>query len=120
MTARAVHREGSAYLAITAAIVAFGWAAYGWQAGVMAACATVPAFFGVLFATRRETRDLRAALDAADDELDDYDALRALVGVLVDAAPRSTVERAAARGVRAAWPQFVEAADTEPEDVAAA
>jgi len=119
MTPRAVHREGIAYLVITAAIVAFGWAGLGWQAGVTAACATVPAFFGVLFVTRRETRDLRAALDAADGELGDYDALRALVGPLVDAAPRSTVERAAARAARAAWPQFVEVADTEPEDVAA-
>lgn len=119
MTARAVHREGIAYLVITAGLVAYTWAGFGWQAGVAAACATVPAFFGVLFVTRREIRGLRAALDAADDELGDYDALRALVGPLVDAAPRSTVERAAARAVRAAWPQFVEAADTEPEDVAA-
>ena len=118
MTARAVHREGIAYLVITAGLVAYTWAGFGWQAGVTAVCATVPAFFGVLFVTRRETRDLRAALDAADDELGDYDALRALVGPLVDAAPRSTVERAAARAIRAAWPQFVEV-DTEPEDVAA-
>lgn len=118
MTARALHREGIAYLVVTVAIVIFGWAAYGWQAGVAAACATVPAFFGVLFVTRRETRDLRAALNADADELDDYDALRALVGPLVDAPPRSTVERAAARAIRAVWPQFVEV-EAEPEDVAA-
>ena len=123
MTARARAAEPYLWLALVAVALGWQWVTNPGRIAFVATAFALAAAVATLLAHGAESRRLRAWYDAelgrADDELDEYDALRALVAPVVAAHPRS----AAARRLQAAWPRFARTADntddTEEESAAA-
>lgn len=119
MIARVRAVEPYLWLLAPLAIVAGVWMRLGAVAALLALCVAVAAAAATLLAYRAEARRLRAWYDAelgrADDELDEYDALRALVAPVVGSRARSHELNAAVRHLKAVWPRFAPAVETETQ-----
>lgn len=100
MSPDALAREGWWYAAAGTLAFTVGGITLGLAPAMYATAVAVIVFLAVLLITRGETRRLKAALGRADDELDDYDALRDLAAAVVDTRSGTCEERAALRALR--------------------
>ena len=96
-----LNTEAQAYLVILAGIAVVVWIGMGWRSGLLVIVSAVITFLATALAAEDHITELTQDLGEADDQLDEYDQLKAIVGALQQAQRHTLSEDYAIEALRA-------------------